>query len=721
MPELNSTISAKIQQLREMSESWQLPLVVCELVKIDWLSGAVYYSVTQVDDLYPDLPVSPVETGLVPDSYPDSFLPVQTSSSMGDEEVDLKFFDAEGAIADLVYESGEGIKVELFYYFPAVDLLLSHWWGHLRTDENSDSEFWQGKAANGFRSPNLPMPRRLKFRECQAIFGAHLDSLEEIAHNDCPYNAHLPGGTVGTPGFTTCDRKSPNSCIVRGVNPLHHLSHHSAAVTVINSQTSGPQLLSVSRGNETNLKEAVRVVMGVRRVRDMQVLAFRRDYNNNNPDRGWFDAIYEACEGPIQGFQAVIVSGKPAEAQHYAYRLGYSPENPISPNLTAHGYAGTAIIRYNYGWVNPGAVSPQNMRAEAITFGLNNIRVYSDAENFIETWTNNRAWQIARMLTDKRWGFGLDYDRLNIANFIELAAWAAKKVTFTTPEGIAYEHYRAISDVELTQRTAQQQIEDMCLAGRFSRPFLFGGKQCIVPHRALTDEELAACKVFTDFGDERNIIVDGSGKSTLTRSQTSDLDLPNRIEGTFHDHTQNWAEQPAPVAEDIEQQLRAGRVMGDHTRRQVTKKYSFLGVVQEGHAVKLAHGVLWFGEFDEGGLKNNLRIKFKAWFMDVLALHENKIIKVVSPQLTRYGFEYFRIIKKSRAGNLHFTIEAQAYNHEAMKAFETEQIIVEPDPDPSPEVPLPNDGPAPDLPTCRLKFGDITYQEGLLNIPILPC
>ena len=169
-------------------------------------------------------------------------------------------------------------------------------------------------------------------------------------------------------------------------------------------------------------------------------------------------------------------------------------------------------------------------------------------------------------------------------------------MTFTTPEGIAYEHIRAMSDVELTQRTAQQQIENMCLAGRFSRPFLFQGKQCIVPLRALTDSELAACPVFTDYGENRNIIVDENGKSSVSRSQISDLDLPNRIEGQFHDYLQAHTEQNAPVAEDVEQQLRGGKVLGDTSRRQVTKKYSYLGVVTKGHAVKFSHCIIFLGE-----------------------------------------------------------------------------------------------------------------------------
>jgi hypothetical protein len=45
-------------------------------------------------------------------------------STIGDEEVELAFWDADGVISDLLVDNGEGCKVELFYWFPQVELLL---------------------------------------------------------------------------------------------------------------------------------------------------------------------------------------------------------------------------------------------------------------------------------------------------------------------------------------------------------------------------------------------------------------------------------------------------------------------------------------------------------------------------------------------------------------------------------------------------------------------
>lgn len=705
--------------MREMSRNWAQPLELFEFIKIGWQTGAVYYGSTELAEVSETLPVeiAPLECRLVLESYPDLFLPLETDSSLSDEEIDIKVWDADGAFADLVKDNGEGVSCEVFLWCPAVELLLTTWNGHLRSDEESDAFFWKGKIANGFRSPDTIVPGHAHYPTCQAVYGKHLTTLEEIAKNPCNHNAHLPGGTIGNNLFDTCDRKTPASCTARGIDPLRHFSHYSASIIVRNNQTMGPQLNSIARGNESNLKESVRVVMGVRRIRDCEILAFRRDYNNNNPDRGWFDAIYEVAMGPNLRFEWAKVNGRGVDAFHYSERLGYYGQPPLNTALSTHGYSGIGIFRYNYGWVNPANLEPNQMKGDITVWGLSDIRVYSDEETYTEEWSANRAWHIARLFADKTWGLGYDYARLGIASFIESAEFTAPVVTFTTPEGAEYSFFRGGSAVEFTERTGQQQIEDMCSAGRLSRPFLFQGKICIVPLRALTEEELADCPVFTDEGlTNRNIIfeeIDGTLRSTLRRSQRSDNDIPNRVESTFHDSTNDWYEATAAPAEDVEQQLKAGKVLGDTSRRVITKKYSWLGVVQEGHAVALNYWVLWFGEFCEGGIKNNLRIKFKAWYFDTLGLHPYKVIKVVSSQLNRYGFEYFMIVEKKRAGNLHVELTLQAWNNDEIADFDT----VYEEPEPGPTEPGPPENPNP----CILGFGEVTISNGLLNIEIEPC
>jgi hypothetical protein len=97
-------------------------------------------------------------------------------------------------------------------------------------------------------------------------------------------------------------------------------------------------------------------------------------------------------------------------------------------------------------------------------------------------------------------------------------------------------------------------------------------------------------------------------------------------------------------------------------------------VTVKAQAIKLAWSLLDLGPFDEGGMRNNLTIKFKCWFMDALDIHPFKVIKFTSSRLTRYGFTYFRIMKIKRLSNLHYEIEAQAYNETYMASFETELL-----------------------------------------------
>jgi hypothetical protein len=725
MPLLDPTIQTKINNLRLASRDWTNQISVFEVLKINWESGVKYYGKTYI-------PLDMIDDGIevFPLLHGEDFLTIEQDSSLSDGEVSVEIWDGgqyneeteahEGAgeFADLVHDEGEGIPCEIFLWFPLETLFLSVWQGHLRSEENADAFIWKGKIGNGFRSPNLEAPSRAHYDSCDAIFGGRLETQQQIDEGGCPYNDHI-GGDIGVPGFTDCPRRSTDDCVTRGVDPLFHLSHATAEITVLNNQTKGPQLYSISRGNESNLKEAVRVVMGTRKIRDCQVLAFRRDYNNNDPENGWFAAIYEVCEGPISAIYGAVINGQNANPLHYNYRLGTLGQTPVGSDLTSHGYSATALIRYNFGWVDPATVGPDSMRAEAFVIGLNDIRQFLDADTFVEGYTSNRVWQIARIFCDKRWGLGNDYARLNIESWINAAEWCDEVVTFTEEVGgetFTWNHTRSTSNVELVGRSAQQQIEDMCRYGRLSRPFLFQNEICIEPVRPATEEELEDAPLFTDKNvPGRNIIVDQDGRSTLTRSTKSDLDIPNRIEATFNDASQDFKEIPLDPVEDVDQQEKAGRVQGDSSRRRVTKKHSLLGITTKSEAIKIAYWLLWFGEFGEGGIKNNLTISFKAFILDTLTLHENKVIKVESDQLERYGFEYFRITKLKRDSNLHVTIEVAAYNHEEETNFETEL-----------EAPEPEDlggGGYFDPEIIRfpgkITFDEINWADGVLRIDLL--
>ncbi len=868
MPVFDTATQTKIATLRTLYAAGT-GIEVYELIKVNWPSpdGAIYYASTQVDEISSVAPsVSPIETRLIPSGWPASFVPVSVDSSIGDEEVDLEFWDGDEVISQLLVDHGEGVKAELFYWFPQATLLLPVWHGHLRFEDDAAVDILKLKAVQGFRSSDAMIPHRAHWQECQAIFGGVLDTQAEIDQHDCPYNRHVSGTVgnyiTGTTPYTSCPRRTATNCSDRLGTSLFMLSHRTATGTVINNQTSGPRLYSVSAGNETNLKEPVRVVLGKRRAYKCPVLSYRRDANNNNPAHGFFQALYEVGEGPNKSLsQGIVTVGGASQnviALHYAYRLGYRGQTAVS-ELTAHSYSGTCHFRYAYGWVNPAEVDPSEAEASIIVEGLADVYVetgdvtggvggllatfyrgsgftravatrivetvdmtdtnttaptevtsdegfgvrftgqikprysetytfttpindsivsvyvngslvinaatypstgsgtialtantlydirvdltqdaaagynpwgvqlkwqstsqalevvpstrlyYADATIYEGQYTTNRAWHIARVLTDKRWGFGIDRERLDMTSFKAAAEWCEQTVKYTDPDGAEWDHIRSDCNVELIEKKAQQQIEDLCMAGRLSKPFLFDGKIHIVPLSALDSGELAACPVFTDTGETRNVIWEND-KSTLAVSRASDLELANRVECSYDYIANDYLETPLQPVEDIDAQIAAGRVVGDKARKINPKKYSLLGVVSQAQAVKMAWSLLDLGPDDDGGLQNNLRIKFKIWFADAIDLHPYKVIKYDSTRLTKYGFEYFRIKKLHRLSDLQYEVEAQAYNPTYMDSFETDIAPIDP-----------IDPPPHDPPICPLAFGTVTFGNDTLTVPIDPC
>lgn len=725
MPQFSTEIREKIEALQAIRAAGG-KYSVYEFVEIAWPDGAVYYSNLPLDELPVAPSVTPIQVRLIKDEG-SHFIPVTMDSSIGDEELDLEFGDMDGEFSDLLETHGEGALVSLYYFVPEVELELLFWVGHLRMEDEAEIDKVKIKAVNGFRTSDAVMPNRNQSPYCKAIFGGLLETQEEIdRHENCKYNRHI-GGMVGNLNgmvpYTFCPRRTRQNCIDRlSENGNNMLSHATAITTVVNNQTKGPRLLSTSIGNDTNNDEKVRVVMGTRRMYGWPVLVERRDYNNNNPGDGFYTAIYGGPEGPIASLSQVQfhVGGITQNAAYdrYAQRLGAIGQIAIDPTLSAHSFSGTVQTRYYLGRLNPAEVDTKDVTCSALVRGLNNIRVYSDEDTFTETYTSNRVWQIARMLCDTRWGFGLDYSRFNINSLIESAEWLDKNVRFIDPDGTVWDHKRDSSHVELIERKAQQQIEDMCLAGRLSRPFIFDGKIHIIPLRKATDDELENAIVFTEGVNIGTVESNGAEKPSLKRNKKSDATLINRIECTFDEASSNYAKKDSHPVEDIDYQLKAGRVVGDKSKKVNPKKYHLMGVTGQAEAVKLSFALLDLGEFDEGGIQNNLRITFDVWFVDALELHPAKIIKVESPSLTRYGFEYFRVVEMERHSDLSVTVTAQAYNHEYMESFEVEFADI---PGPSPDDPPPPTPPNPEPIPCALQFGNVTYQDGQLSIPPLPC
>jgi len=190
--------------------------------------------------------------------------------------------------------------------------------------------------------------------------------------------------------------------------------------------------------------------------------------------------------------------------------------------------------------------------------------------------------------------------------------------------------------------------------------------------------------------------------------QKSVYELKNQIKVSIDDINNNYLDTPLRPFEDVDAQLAAGRARGTTARKINKQEYKLLGVTQEAQGTKCGWGLLDRGPLDRGGRFNNLPITFKVWVADALDLYPWQVIKVVSPaRLDRYGFEFFRIMELDRSKDLEYTITAQAYNVAYMDAFETSDTFTSPDP------------PGPEPPPEILLFGDLTYENNVLTIPVI--
>jgi hypothetical protein len=663
---------------------------VVEVVEVRWPEpdGAKFYAAMQLDEHYPAIPFSPIEARIPVQDEESFFQDILVDTGVSDDEVEVELDDLDGELTRLFWEHGEGVRCEIYYYFPQVDLAISVFWGLLRPPEEVDWSTFKLSISVGFRSPLLPLPRRSPgFAGCQAIFGALLKTAAEVAENDCPYDRHLDGGSFGNldgggQPFSSCPR-TRGACTERLGDTLSYLGFDSVKVQHV-VRSKGGSRIATSRGNESNLKRPIRVIAGRRPVYDLDVLTYLAEPNSAHPDEGSVGVLYEVCEGPNDYLQSAAMDGVPVAPEHLNLRSGELRQAPTSFGSGVSNYSGTALMlgvkQGDFENVDAGGL-PQG---SVFVQGFKNVRSYTSPTEYYRGYTTSRAWWLLEQYTNKRWGLGEAHSRFWIEDFIALDAWGNDTVSFVDNEGTVYSGYRTRFDAELNDRSAQEQITDTCRAGRFGLPFPYHGKMRVVP---LKREEIdnSSIPTFSDSGPDRNIVVNDEGMPQLRWSMVSDAELPNKIILTFEDQTQNYAEIQLPF-ESVEQQLKAGEAAGDTSRRVVEKKFSAFGIINFHEAARLGNYLLHLGEFDEGGLSNNLRVEFDTWFAFAIGLHKYQVIRVLSPRLVNkktglQRFEYFRIRSLRRKSDLRVTISAQAYPpefYDLMEETEVEPPVVPP-------------------------------------------
>jgi hypothetical protein len=681
MPEYSDAIKTKLTALRALPARQRKP---AEVTVVYWGSpdGTKVYSVAPYDEIagYEGLTAAltdglgysdPLIMSLIPDkNIPFADLP--RSTSISDDGSDFTFSDLDDEISRLIATHGEGVRMEVFGYWPGVDLLLSLWRGLTKAPKEMSRDRVKLSATTGFRSPSMNLPRRQHSTSCPFIFGGLLSSQEDIDfHKGCPYNVHV-GGSIGVPGFTDCPRATVSDCTARLVTKNYWPGFDVRPDPIANNQSHGPNLLASAYGNSSNLSDPLRVIIGIRTVKSLPLLAYRNETNTAHPDKGFGAGLFEICEGPIAALYNFYMSGVFVGFEHQNLRLGELGQPPtyFSPNVNSFSGTAHAFGRIQ-GNFNSGQAS--GLTATIQAQGLRNIRVYSDADTYVEQYTTNRMWAILEALTNARWGYGNTYTRYDIESAIETAQWCDEVVAMHDPNGNLFTGTRSSCNVELTSRTLQQQFTDLCAAGRIGLPFEFNGLDVFVPLREETLDD--SVPVFTDEGGDRNIIYDG-GKSTLSWSQISDSELPNQWTVNFDDYSNGGVETQL-IFGDQRQQLRAGRAYGDRSIRVINKSQPALGVNNFSEAARLGVLTLYLGPLDAGGIANNFEVKFTTWYSEAFEVRNYKLIKVLNaklqslillyfqqlnfPHFADVAYQYFRVKKVTRKGDLKVEITAQVY------------------------------------------------------------
>jgi hypothetical protein len=681
MPEYDPAIQDKLDALQALTGADRKP---AELCTIYWPSPTEtkVYSSTMYTELpwWPDLAAAietyfgdpiPITLTLIPDGTP--FIDLPRAASVSDDSINLTFSDNDGEFSTLLMTYGEGIRTEVFCYWPAVDLLLSMWRGMLHQPKEMDRAQVKITATAGWRAPQMLVPKRPHATSCTFIFGALLATQDEIDyHNGCPYNVHI-GGSIGVPGFTDCPRREIADCFARLATKRYWPGFETRPDAIPNNQTQGPNLLAKAIGNESNLSDPIRAIAGERYVKALNLLAFRIEEDTNHPEDGFGAALFEVSEGVLLATFEFRINGQLVGAEHQQKRLGELGQSATDWSPDVNTYSGTAIA-----W---GRIQGDFRNAQASDFtgsiralGSRDVRVYSNPSTFTQAYTTNRAWWLLKILAEARWGYGQDYPRFDIQSFIDTAAWCDEYVTLTDSNGNTFSGVRSTFNAEVTARAIQQQVKDICTAGRLGIPFEFDGKDVVVPLKA-EDVDDPNIPTFTDEGSNRNIIYDGV-KSSLSWSVISDETMINQWTVNFDDAS-NGGVDTQFIFGDQSQQLRAGRAWGDRSKRVVSKSQAGYGINSAQEAARFGSSLLYLGPLDSGGILNPFSVKFTTWYSEAFNVQSYKIIKVVNAKLqsrmvayfTARGLEpyldadytVFRVMRYTRKGDLRVEIEAQQY------------------------------------------------------------
>lgn len=720
---LTDTQIDELAAIRRAGES----VHVAEYISVEWdaddANETRYYSIAKYDKLPPFANIGlDIEAKILNEP----FKTFELYPDLRTDTIPLVFDDIDKVIRGKFQTFGSGVRIEFFLYYPQVDAHQSMWFGQLQAPNIYGWKKIETIATNGFRSREQFVPKRLRPRECSWAFGGLLTA-EALATNGCKYDRHT-GGSIGnfrtgsTP-YVECPRDE-TACTARGMT-AYFGGYKPDASAVVTDGNSG--YLAHSKGNTSNLRNPIRVIAGTKTVRSNQLLFWRREMNASNQDRGFVAGVWEVGEGPVQSITQIKVGEKLIEQMHIAIRLGTPAQTALTqyaPNIGR--FSNVAHYMARKGWVDPLTENAQTMTSESVVSGYTQVTTLTPSVSRI--WTNSRTWWVLELMHNMRFGMAYPLARFNDDAWMDCAKWTGQPVTFsyTNADGEtrSFAHTRSSFDCVIEGRPVAEQIVDICRSGRISVPFQKAGEFHMQPFRAFTAAELTAAPVFTDTGATQNILWTNDAPS-IALSQVPDDKIINEITLVFEDGAHQDNERPITV-DNPNQKLRAGRALGNDNLQSVPQRFAAFGVRNLNEAVKLGYGMLYFGEFDEGGILNNLSIQIEVPLVEALKVQRYQPIKIVSELLDGFELpddaefsayspvEYFRVLHITKTSKDTAVIQAQVYNHTAYSDFETVDGDDPGDPPiwPPDDPPPPDDDPPPpdDLP-CRQVLNSVAYSS----------
>lgn len=613
--------------LHQLSAIKKKPFVA-EYLKVEWNNGAntKYYASSQYSQISPFRDIKAYTGG---DNIEARILgaPFRNFEINGDirtENIEIELNDHDGEIkAD--FAAYGAARCELFLFYPQVDLNVSVWWGQLLKPQIIGRHKQRTIMTNGYRSKELFVPNELTPKECRFTFGGLLSSLAKIATNGCKYDRHLGGSNgeldpaTGEP-YRSCPKLSIADCIARLAESGRNWGGTDLNATP--TVTDSPGNLAFSKGNPNSRNKPATWIVGTKYWRGSALLLAAKEYNQNHPAQGFIRTLWRVATGLVSSISNIKVIDRVVGFEHINIRLGARAQAPTSYPGTSANFSGMATVFARVGQLDPNTVALQSMTMECIVNGDAEIAVYSDPETFTRQWSDDRLWFLLEMYTNQKKGLKYEAGRFWIEDYLPVSEHLRKNVTFelTFPdrEVHTFPHRRSTMDAALEGRMSVDQIIDVCRSGRISPPFQYGGKYSIAAFRAFTQEELDAAPVFSDHGLNKNIIFEG--ETAVLFTPIPDDKLTNEIPLSFEDKD-NFDIARTITGDDPDQKLRASRLLGDDDNLQTdSKQYVGFGVRNLNEAIKLLYGLLWFGEFDEGGIKNNAPCKFRVPFEWVLGM-----------------------------------------------------------------------------------------------------